>query len=443
MSKKIENISGTIAALSSAKGMAGISVIRVSGKHTKEIFKKLTNKKPEHMRAIYTGFYSTNDLEIDKGVALFFAGPNSYTGEDTCELSVHGSPAIVGMMLDRVFELGARQAQPGEFTKRAYLNDKLDLTQAEAVADLIESVSIKTAMAAKRSLSGEFSNRVNKLLEDVIKIRALVEAMLDFSDQDLDETKHPEALISATRETKQSFQALIKQTRTGIRVRDGLVITILGKPNVGKSSLFNMICGSDRAIVNSKAGTTRDIVSESITIDGFPIRVLDTAGIRESEDEIEQEGIKRAIEARDSADMVLEVLDARDWTNEIHQTENTLVFNKADLLEGPTKTDPKNAHIVSAKTGEGMNKLLDHISSYFSESSDDETAITARKRHMRSIKEAYSAFCDAETGIIKNKELDLVAEELLQAQNSLAEVTGEFSTEDLLEAIFNSFCIGK
>ena len=423
--------------------MAGISVIRVSGKHTKDIFTKITNKKPEHMRATYTGFYSANALEIDAGVALFFAGPNSYTGEDICEFSVHGSPAVVEMMLERVFELGARQAQPGEFTKRAYLNDKLDLTQAEAVADLIESVSTKTAMAAKRSLSGEFSNRVNKLLGDVTKIRAIVEATLDFSDQDLDETKHPEALMSATRETKESFQALIRQTRTGIRVRDGLVITILGKPNVGKSSLFNMICGSDRAIVNSKAGTTRDIVSESISIDGFPIRVLDTAGIRESEDEIEQEGIKRAIEAGDSADMVIEVLDARDRTNETLQSENTLVFNKSDLLEEPTKTEPKSTHLVSAKTGEGVDKLLDHISSYFSESSEDETTITARKRHMRSIKEAYSAFCDAEAGIIKNKELDLVAEDLLRAQNNLAEVTGEFSTEDLLEAIFNSFCIGK
>ena len=423
--------------------MSGLAVIRVSGTQARDIFKKITKKQPTHMRANYSGFYSVENHEIDKGVALFFASPNSYTGEDVCEFSVHGSPPIIEMMLDRVFSLGARQAQPGEFTKRAYLNDKLDLTQAEAVADLIESVSSKTARAAKRSLSGEFSSRVNDLLGEVTKIRVLVEAMLDFSDQDLDETKHPETLTKATKATKQSFQTLIKQTRTGIRIRDGLVVTILGRPNVGKSSLFNEVCGSNRAIVNSKAGTTRDIVSESITIDGFPVKILDTAGIRESEDEVEQEGIKRAIEAGDGADMVLEVLDARDWKKGANQSNNTLVLNKADLLEEPLELDSKSTHLVSAKTGEGINKLLDHISSQFTKVGDDETVITARKRHMQSIKEAYNAFCIAEKGINKNKELDLVAEELLQAQNSLAEVTGEFTTEDLLEAIFNSFCIGK
>lgn len=443
MNKKIKKISGTIAALSTAKGMAGLAVIRVSGAQAKDIFTKVTKEQPTHMRAYYSGFYSTEDQEIDKGVALFFAAPNSYTGEDICEFSVHGSPAIIEMMLERVFSLGARQAQPGEFTKRAYLNDKLDLTQAEAVADLIESVSSKTARAAKRSLSGEFSNKVNELLGEVTKIRALVEAMLDFSDQDLDETKHPDSLTTATKETKQSFQMLIKQTRTGIRIRDGLVVTILGRPNVGKSSLFNEICGSKRAIVNSKAGTTRDIVSESITIDGFPVKILDTAGIRESEDEVEKEGIKRAIEAGDTADMVLEVFDARDWKKEANPNNNILVLNKADLLKEPLELDTKRTHLVSAKTGEGINNLLDHISAQFTEVGDDETVITARKRHMQSIKEAYDAFCIAERGITKNKELDLVAEELLQAQNSLAEVTGEFTTEDLLEAIFNSFCIGK
>ena len=443
MNKKIKKISGTIAALSTAKGMAGLAVIRVSGAQAKDIFTKVTKEQPTHMRANYSGFYSIEDQEIDKGVALFFAAPKSYTGEDVCEFSVHGSPAIIEMMLERVFSLGARQAQPGEFTKRAYLNDKLDLTQAEAVADLIESVSSKTARAAKRSLSGEFSNKVNELLGEVTKIRALVEAMLDFSDQDLDETKHPDSLTTATNETKQSFQRLIKQTRTGIRIRDGLVVTILGRPNVGKSSLFNEICGSKRSIVNSKAGTTRDIVSESITIDGFPVKILDTAGIRESEDEVEKEGIKRAIEAGDSADMVLEVFDARDWKKEANTNNNILVLNKADLLKEPLELDTNSTHLVSAKTGEGINKLLDHISAQFIEVGDDETVMTARKRHMQSIKEAYDAFCIAERGITKNKELDLVAEELLQAQNSLAEVTGEFTTEDLLEAIFNSFCIGK
>ena len=313
MNKKIKKVTGTIAAQASARGAAGISVIRVSGPQTKEFFSEITKKTPVDRNAAYTTFYGSNDKEIDNGVAVFFEGPKSYTGEDVAEFSSHGSPAIVEMILNRIYELGGREAQPGEFTKRAYLNDKMDLTQAEAVADLIESTSARTAMAAKRSLAGEFSKKVGDISNKVTEVRAFVETMLDFSDQDLDETKHPKTLLSMLEEAKDSFEKLIEQTRIGIRVRNGLVITIMGEPNVGKSSLFNKICGSERAIVSSKAGTTRDIVSENITIDGFPLKVLDTAGLRYSEDEIEQEGVKRALEAGKSADIVLEVFDAKDW----------------------------------------------------------------------------------------------------------------------------------
>ena len=443
MNKKIKKVTGTIAAQASAKGMAGISVIRVSGPQTKEFFSEITKKTPVDRNAAYTSFYGSNDKEIDSGVAVFFEGPKSYTGEDVAELSSHGSPAIVEMILNRIYELGGREAQPGEFTKRAYLNDKMDLTQAEAVADLIESASARTAMAAKRSLAGEFSKRVGDISNRVTGVRAFVETMLDFSDQDLDETKHPETLLSMLEEAKESFEKLIEQTRIGIRVRNGLVITIMGEPNVGKSSLFNKICGSERAIVSSKAGTTRDIVSENITIDGFPIKVLDTAGLRHSEDDIEQEGVKRALEAGKSADIVLEVFDAKNWKTINREKKSTIVLNKSDLLEDSLQPNEPNIFLLSAKTGEGVDRLLDHIASQFTDTDSAESSITARERHLRSIRDAYAAFCKAEKGIVENEALDLVAEELLQAQNSLAEVTGEFTTEDLLGEIFKSFCIGK
>ena len=443
MNKKIKKVTGTIAAQATARGAAGISVIRVSGPQTKEFFSEITKKTPVDRNAAYTTFYGSNDKEIDSGVAVFFEGPKSYTGEDVAEFSSHGSPAIVEMILNRIYELGGREAQPGEFTKRAYLNDKMDLTQAEAVADLIESASARTAMAAKRSLAGEFSKRVGDISNRVTGVRAFVETMLDFSDQDLDETKHPETLLSMLEEAKESFEKLIEQTRIGIRVRNGLVITIMGEPNVGKSSLFNKICGSERAIVSSKAGTTRDIVSENITIDGFPIKVLDTAGLRHSEDDIEQEGVKRALEAGKSADFVLEVFDAKNWKTINREKKSTVVLNKSDLLEDSLQLNEPNIFLLSAKTGEGVDSLLDHIASQFTDTDSAESLITARERHLRSIGDAYAAFCKAEKGIVENEALDLVAEELLQAQNSLAEVTGEFTTEDLLGEIFKSFCIGK
>ena len=443
MNKKIEKVSGTIAALATARGAAGIAVTRVSGPRANEIFRKITKKTPEHMIAKHTTFYGEGETRIDSGIALFFKGPDSYTGEDVVELSSHGSSAVIEMLLERVYSLGGREAEPGEFTRRAYLNDKMDLTQAEAVADLIQSVSARTAAAASRSLVGEFSDRVNDISAAVSEVRALVETTLDFSDQDLEDTKHPTNLLQKTKEAKNSLETLIKQTRTGIRLRNGMVMAIVGKPNVGKSSLFNRICGSERAIVSSEAGTTRDIISENITIDGFPLRILDTAGVRDSQNQIEQEGVKRAIEASESADIVLEVIDSRDWNQKNKEGKSTLILNKADLLTKNIKTEANKAFLLSAKTGEGVDKLLDHIAGFFMDENTCSSLVTARKRHLKSINEAYRAFCSAQKGIKEGVALDLVAQELLEAQNSLAEVTGEFTTEDLLEEIFKSFCIGK
>ena len=443
MNKKIEKVSGTIAALATARGTAGIAVTRVSGSKAAEIYQKITNKNPKHMRARHSVFYGEGGKKIDSGIALFFRGPDSYTGEDVFELSSHGSPAIVDALLERLYVLGSREAMPGEFTKRAYLNDKMDLTQAEAVADLIESVSARTAAAAHRSLVGEFSEKVNDISRTIAELRALVETMLDFSDQDLEETKHPEDLIHKTKEAKKRLEKLIEQTRTGISLRSGMVMAIVGKPNVGKSSLFNRICGNERAIVSSEAGTTRDIISENITIDGFPLRLLDTAGVRDSQNQIEKEGVKRAIEAGESADIVLEVVDAREWDQNKDINKSMLVLNKSDLLIRKLKIDANETFLLSAKTGEGIDNLLDHIAGLFMTDDSCDSSITARKRHLKSIKEANEAFCSAEKGINQGEAMDLVAQELLEAQNSLAEVTGEFTTEDLLEEIFKSFCIGK
>jgi len=250
-------------------------------------------------------------------------------------------------------------------------------------------------------------------------------------------------LLQKTKEAKNSLEILIEQTRTGIRLRNGIVMAIVGKPNVGKSSLFNRICGSERAIVSSEAGTTRDIISENITVDGFPIRILDTAGVRDSQDQIEQEGVKRAIEASESADIVLEVIDSREWSQKNTEDKNVLILNKADLLTEKLKIEANKAFLLSAKTGDGIDKLLDHIAGLFMDEDSCSSSITARKRHLKSIKDAYRKFCSAEKGIKGGEALDLVAQELLEAQNSLAEITGEFTTEDLLEEIFKSFCIGK
>ena len=443
MNKKIKTLSGTIAALASAKGRSGIAVIRVSGPKAIEIYNKITNKQPKHLKATYTSLFDSSGLEIDKGVCLFFSGPKSYTGEDVFEITCHGSTVIVEMLLGRLFELGARQALEGEFTKRAYLNDKMDLTQAEAVADLIESVSTRTAKAALKSLSGDFSQRVNQISKKIIKLRSIIEASLDFSDQDLEETDHPKLVIKEVEMTKNSYLVLIKQTRIATRLRDGLVVAIVGEPNVGKSTLFNRMCGSERAIVSSKAGTTRDIISENITIDGFPIQIIDTAGIRESKEEVEQEGVRRAIEASKTADLAIEVIDIHKHKKKEELEGTITALNKIDTYSGPTIKCSENTFLVSAKTGTGIDKLLDFIASYFIDADDGATAITARKRHIVSLRESFQAFSLAEKGINEGAPLDLVAEDLLQAQNSLAEVTGEFCTEDLLESIFNNFCIGK
>ena len=447
MSNKVNKLSGTIAAQASAQGASGISVIRMSGDKSKTIAKKVTGKTPTHMKAQHTDFYASDGSVIDKVVVLFFASPASYTGEDVLEISCHGSVAVVDEILKTLHEQGARQANAGEFTKRAFLNDKLDLTQAEAVADLIESTSVETARAAKNSLEGVFSKRVLALLEALTELRANIEASLDFPEEDLEQTGHNQKVKKLFSKTNKHYLSLLEETKVACKIREGLVVAITGEPNVGKSTLLNRLCGHERAIVSKTPGTTRDTIEVETTIDGFRVCFIDTAGLRDTTNTIEQEGIRRTKETIKQADLVIEVRDARKntGTKTTNKHNQMVVFNKADLL----KTKPKNnktknrALYVSALTGSGIGKMVEHIGSRFKQAEGIELTMTARRRHLANLSESFSAFKEAKKKTAKGNAGDIVAEDLLQAQNSLSEITGEFTNEELLDSIFNRFCIGK
>jgi len=445
LSNKVNKLSGTIAAQASAQGTSGISVIRMSGDKSKTIAKKVTGKTPTHMKAQHTDFYASDGSVIDKVVVLFFASPASYTGEDVLEISCHGSVAVVDEILKTLHEQGARQANAGEFTKRAFLNDKLDLTQAEAVADLIESTSVETARAAKNSLEGVFSKRVMGLLDALTELRANIEASLDFPEEDLEQTGHNQGVRKMFSNTNKRYLSLLEETKVACKIREGLVVAITGEPNVGKSTLLNQLCGHERAIVSETPGTTRDTIEVETTIDGYRVCFIDTAGLRETTNSVEQEGIRRTKETIKQADLVIEVRDARKDTSPANNQKQLVVFNKTDLL----KTKPKNNKAkngplyVSALTGLGIGGMVENIGNRFKQTGGAELTMTARRRHLTSLKESFDAFGDAKKKTAKGVAGDIVAEDLLQAQNSLSEITGEFTNEELLDSIFNRFCIGK
>ena len=448
MNTKIQRLSGTIAAQSSAQGASGIAVIRVSGSNVKRIIKKTIKKELEHMKAEVTPFYDQNGNAIDHVIALFFLSPASYTGEDVLEISCHGSIAVADEILGSLYQEGARPANAGEFTRRAFLNDKLDLTQAEAVADLIESASIEVARAAKNSLDGAFSKKIFSILDALAELRSAIEASLDFPDEELEETGHDKELSKLFKKTRDSYQALLEQTKVACKIREGLVVAITGKPNVGKSTLLNQLTGHDRAIVSDEPGTTRDTIEVNTTIDGYPVSFIDTAGVRETDNKIEKEGIRRALEATDSADLVIEVKDATQEriadTKEVNEN-HLIAFNKADLLNNKeeAKLKTNSAFLVSALEGRGVNRIVESLGNRFKNRKETELTITARRRHLTSLKESFEAFDLASKKEKNNEAGDIVAEELLQAQNSLSEITGEYSNEELLDSIFNKFCIGK
>lgn len=445
--------SDTIAAIASPSGRGGVGIIRVSGSKARAIATGVLGDVPPTRRAVLRKFSSGTDETLDEGIALLFAAPNSFTGEDVLELHGHGGPVVLDRVLARVLELGARAAQPGEFSRRAFLNEKLDLTQAEAIADLIDSSSVESARAAIRSLQGEFSTLVHSLTEAITETRMHVEAAIDFPEEEIDFLAD-EVLRSRIERSLQLSAHIASRARQGALLREGMTLVIAGKPNAGKSSLLNRLAGYEAAIVSDIPGTTRDVLRERIHIDGMPIHIADTAGLREQADVIEAEGIRRAHQEMNRADRILYLVDAatEDEAALPEQLRKlpesipiTVLFNKIDLLGlRPKYAQTQPARIfLSAHTGEGVDLLRVHLKECIGFHGADASTLLARRRHLDGLQRADTHLHEAYKQLTESRAGELMAEELRQAQQCLAEITGEFSSDDLLGRIFSSFCIGK
>lgn len=452
------NPSDTIVAPATAPGRGGIGVVRLSGPGVPVIASALLRQGlPEPRRATLATFRDGAGEAIDSGLALYFPAPHSYTGEAVLELHGHGGPAVLASLVGRAIELGARRAEPGEFTRRAYLNDKLDLAQAEAVADLIDAGSQAAARAALRSLQGAFSAEVHGLVEGLIELRVWVEAAIDFPEEGIDFLADP-ALNARVEALRTRFDAVTQAARQGRVLRDGLTVVIAGRPNAGKSSLLNALAGHEAAIVTDLPGTTRDVVREQLDLDGLPLQVLDTAGLRVAgegpADVVEAEGIRRTRAEIARADRVLFVVDAATDPAATAYTDErttlpegvpvTLVFNKVDLPTALGVVVPGvDAQLrLSARTGEGLAALRAHLQAAIGYSPTDTGAVSARARHLEALTHARAAL-EAACALLAQRRGELVAEELRLAQRALGEITGEFTSDDLLGRIFGSFCIGK
>jgi tRNA modification GTPase len=441
----------TICAIASAIGQSGIGIIRVSGPLVKSIFKQIlqTNLKPRY--AYYGPFYDYEGSVIDKGVAIFFPGPNSYTGEDIVEFQGHGGASVLRKLLETITDSNVRLAEPGEFTKRAFLNGKMDLIQAEAVQDLIQSNSEESALSAVRSLTGEFSTKINELLSELISLRVFVEATIDFSDEEIDFLESHE-VSSKLYALKKSLNDILNTATQGAILRDGIYVAIAGKPNAGKSSLLNSLTKQSSAIVTDIAGTTRDVLKETIHVDGMPVHIIDTAGLHNSNDLIEQEGIRRANMEIKNADIILLVYDSNDSAfdltilpDSVKDKPKILVRNKIDLVGLKPSVQKVNNVLdiaISAKNGEGVDSLQDALSEFAGLNATAEGVFLARKRHINAIEETL-VFISNAIDQLKHGSSELVAEDLRQAGLQLSQITGEFSSDDLLGEIFSSFCIGK
>ena len=441
----------TIAAVATPPGAGGVGVVRVSGARAADIAKVLLRREPRPRHAHYCAFADAAGTPIDRGLLIFFEAPHSYTGEDVIELHAHGSPVVLRLLVARMIELGARAARPGEFSERAFLNGKLDLAQAEAVADLIASGSQSAARAALRSLDGEFSTRVRALTAAVVRLRVWIEAAIDFPDEEIDFLSAPElrADLSAVRT---DLAALLDAARRGVRLADGLHVVIVGRPNAGKSSLLNALAASERAIVTEISGTTRDVLRETIDIDGIALTLVDTAGLREAADIVEQEGIRRARAELARADVALLVLGIGDdpldpalLADLATGATRIVIRNKIDLYDEPPRRERRgdDVHLaLSATTGLGLDLLHAELKRLAGGDAID-GACTARARHVAALERARAHLAAAESALIERNAGELAAEELRQVQQRLGEITGEFTSEDLLGAIFGSFCIGK
>ena len=463
----------TICAIATAPGRSGVGIIRISGPRVLAIAETVLGFIPAARHAHFCNFLDADSQTIDQGIALYFSGPNSFTGEDVLELQGHGGMYVLKDLLDRVANIGARLANPGEFSERAFLNNKIDLLQAEAIADLIESNSTQAAKSAIRTLKGEFSRKVHKLLEQLIEARVHIEATIDFSDEDIDfvsDNKVGDSLHTI----HASIQETLVQAKQGALLKEGLNVVIAGKPNAGKSSLLNALSGSETAIVTDIPGTTRDLLTEEINIDGLPVHIIDTAGIRVSEDLVEQEGLRRAQLAIEQADQILLIVDRSvsvegveehvekllaplvlltdKSIKELDYLQNTtIVYNKIDLVnnveQGIASIDYLDYSLpvisLSAKENIGIDSLRNYLKEIVGYSATEEGAFIARKRHLTALTSANKLIESALEQLKSQSSLELIAEDLRFAQSQLGTITGEFTSDDLLGEIFSNFCVGK
>lgn len=448
------NAIDTIVAIATPPGRGGVGILRISGPDVPQIAQTWFGHLPTPRHAHLQAFTDANGEQIDAGLILYFPAPHSFTGEHVVELQGHGGPVVLDLLLARALELGARAARPGEFSERAFLNDKLDLAQAEAIADLIDAGTTQAARAAMRSLQGEFSQQVHALVTAVIQLRMYVEAAIDFPDEEVD-FLHDGQIQQQLQQLEQRFNELRNQAQQGRLLREGMTVVIAGRPNAGKSSLLNALAGHEAAIVTPVEGTTRDVLREHIQIDGMPLHVIDTAGLRDSDDLVEQEGMRRAWHAIETADRLLLVIDDQSgFTPEDQrildrlpqQLAHSIIHNKIDLSGHPVSTQNQasdNHLYLSAKAGMGLDALREHLKHAMGYAGDNPQVFMARRRHLDALARAWEHVVQGRLQLEQQHAGELLADELRQAQQVLNEITGEFSSDDLLGKIFSSFCIGK
>ncbi len=451
--------SDTIVAQATPPGRGGVGILRISGPKAQEVAKAVLGILPKPRYAHYLPFLDGDGTTLDEGIALFFPNPHSFTGEDVLELQGHGGPVILDLLLKRILAIsGVRIARPGEFSERAFLNDKLDLAQAEAIADLIDASSEQAAKSALSSLQGVFSKKINDLVESLIHLRIFTEAAIDFPEEEIDFLSDGK-IETELDQVIQRLNDVRQEAKQGSLLREGMKVVIAGRPNAGKSSLLNALAGRDAAIVTDIAGTTRDVLREHIHIDGMPLHIIDTAGLREASDEVERIGIERAWQEIEQADRVLFMVDSTTtnetnpeklWPEFIERLPNnmpvTVIRNKADLTGEPLGYSEQNGYCLiqlSARTGEGITLLRDHLKQVMGFTSSTEGGFLARRRHLQALEKAAEHLNNGKYQLTTFHAGELLAEELRLAQEALSEITGEFTSDDLLGRIFSSFCIGK
>ena len=437
----------TIAAIATPPGTGGVSIIRISGGEALAIAARVSGTTPAPRRATLAHIRDARGDTLDQALLLYYPAPHSYTGEDTLEIQGHGGIAVTQAVLAAVLDAGARLAEPGEYTRRAYLNNKIDLAQAEAIADLINARSQAAVKAANRSLQGDFSRQIETLAADLLALRIYIEAALDFPEEEIDFLREGDIAVRL-QGWGERLRTLLAQSTQGRLMNDGINLVIAGKPNAGKSSLLNALVGEERAIVTAQAGTTRDIVRETILIHGMPVNILDTAGLREAEDLVEQEGIRRTRHALSQADLILLLRDgsALDDAADDELPANIpqlLAYNKADQTPPAVQAQHADGLWISAKTGAGIDALRDAIACAVGRDSREESPYIARERHLRALHQAERHYQDALAQLHSSQNGELIAEDLRLAHEALGSITGAVSSDDLLGHIFSSFCIGK